>query len=430
MEAFSEYLDTLDSLLATLISTKHNSVLSNSIDAALDGQPARELRRLVPIDDLRASGAFFTGSKLSKIALGNLLNTIDNSSVILDPACGAGDLLIACTNKLPKGRDVERTLALWNTRLIGRDLHSEFIQATKSRLTLAAFRSDKKQTTSSLDTSGLLPNIKQECGLSNDKLYKLATHIVTNPPFTMVTAPKDCSWAQGTINYAAIFMEKIITCCRTNTHVVAILPDVLRSGSRYKKWRQLVERTAEIKNVRLFGQFDNSADVDVFILELTTNTHSAQKVNPWELPLDSSRHQVSDFFKLCVGPVVDYRDPHVGNFHPFLKAKDLPHWQTIEKIDSRRKYSKRLINPPFVVIRRTSRPGDKYRAIGTIVSGNRPVAIENHLIVLEPLDGRENTCRSLLENFQNSKTNDWLNKRIRCRHLTISSIAELPWWED
>lgn len=45
--------------------------------------------------------------------------------------------------------------------------------------------------------------------------------------------------------------------------------------------------------------------------------------------------------------------------------------------------------PPFVAVRRTSGPRDRSRA-----------------------------------------TDAWLNRRIRCRHLTTSAVAGIPWWDE
>jgi hypothetical protein len=82
------------------------------------------------------------------------------------------------------------------------------------------------------------------------------------------------------------------------------------------------------------------------------------------------------------------------------------------------------------VIRRTSRPGDNFRAIGSIINLKEKVAVENHFIVLQPKDSTLNTCKRAMKVISSKKTTRWLNKRIRCRHLTVSSLKELPWWSD
>lgn len=89
-----------------------------------------------------------------------------------------------------------------------------------------------------------------------------------------------------------------------------------------------------------------------------------------------------------------------------------------------------VFRPPFVAIRRTSGPRDRSRAVATIVRGRRAVAVENHVIVCLPEDGSIERCRALLARLRSSRTDDWLNRRIRCRRLTTSAVAGVPWWEE
>ena len=249
MKNFRPYLNYLDKLVDEAIRLPLSTA---SLDAALDGQPADELRRLVSLDQMRSTGAFFTGSKLSKIALQKFVKSLDEQSIILDPACGAGDLLIACAMHLPKGRTLKSTLQIWGDRIMGRDLHPEFIRATKNRLVLAAIRevvSINDHTVSSLEP--LFPRIEERNGLSDYDAIRAASHIVINPPFTMVEAPENCSWASGKINAAALFLEACIEQANNGTRIMAILPDVLRSGSRYRKWREVIERRARQLRLQL-----------------------------------------------------------------------------------------------------------------------------------------------------------------------------------
>lgn len=429
MEAFSTYLQHLDALIASRSDYASNIKITAAIDAALDGQPAKALRRLVPIKDMRSAGAFFTGSELSNRALKPIFDTIDDKSVILDPACGVGDLLIACAAHLTKKESYTQTLASWGAQIIGRDLHPEFIHATKARLLLTAYREGFVPSSIELSKEEKnFPNIRRQCGLTDHDAINAATHIVINPPFTAIISPEDCQWAKGKINSAALFIESCILHARPGTRMVAILPDVLRSGTRYKKWRNLIESRTQIHRVELYGKFDRWADVDVFTLELEIKkTAKSNGHNPWELPLNLSAECVGNYFNVCVGPVVDYRDPHRGPWHPFVKARNLNPWQTIRDIPWNRRFTGRVLSPPFVVVRRTSRPGDKYRATGTIITGDRPVAVENHLLILIPKSGTVKTCKELLKIFKKPETTQWLDQRIRCRHLTISSLADLPW---
>jgi Pyridine nucleotide-disulphide oxidoreductase len=79
--------------------------------------------------------------------------------------------------------------------------------------------------------------------------------------------------------------------------------------------------------------------------------------------------------------LVSYRDPRLGPWHPFIHARGIPAWEVVSSISDHRRFKGRTFVPPFVVVRRTSRPGDKHRAVGTIISGRSSVAVENHLIV-------------------------------------------------
>ena len=56
------------------------------------------------------------------------------------------------------------------------------------------------------------------------------------------------------------------------------------------------------------------------------------------------------------------------------------------------------------------------------------VAVENHLFVLKPIDNTVETCIKMMKILKNKKTDNWINSRIRCRHLTIEVIKNIPLW--
>jgi hypothetical protein len=87
-----------------------------------------------------------------------------------------------------------------------------------------------------------------------------------------------------------------------------------------------------------------------------------------------------------------------------------------------------VITPPFVVVGRTNRPrvGPGSRLYGTIVRGHRDVAIENHLLVLEPHDRTLRGCRAVVEVVESSRATKFLDERLRCRHLTVGAVREIP----
>lgn len=426
---YQSYVEELRTLVAKAARGESSPDLDTSILAALDGQAAESLRSLVPLETLRHDGIFLTGSELANRAVRRILPTLDASSVILDPTCGASDLLLSCVGSLPTKRSVAHTLRAWEAQLVGRDLHPELLEAARLRLLLAVLqRFPGSRISPRTLTRPLFPEIQTGCGLTGG-FYKNATHLVMNPPFTLMPAPDSCDWTSGHVSTAAVFLEQALRHTRPGTRIAAILPDVLRSGSRYVRWRQLVERFAQIELLEIGDQFDRWTDIHVFVLNLRVGqrtTTPSQHVGTWTGPSGGSC--LGDRFAVRIGPVVDYRDPHEGDEHPFIQSRDLRAWDTISSISRTRRFSGTLITPPFIAVRRTSRPGDPHRAVGTLVIGESPIAVENHIICLTPLRGGQRICRAALRNLRDPQSTGWLDERIRCRHLTVRALTELPWW--
>jgi hypothetical protein len=431
MRAFASYVNDLECLLEQALVSPRKDGVDDRIGAALDGQPGSELRRLVGLEDQRAAGAFFTGSVLAERAVGPIAETLDSRSVILDPACGAGDLLLAAAKLLPSRRDMDLRLAFWSDQLIGRDPHPEFVRAAKLRLTLAALdRSSSPRILRTLDADRLFPQITPGCGLSDPDIFSRASHIVINPPFTTSPAPVGCQWASGGVSMAAQFMDVCLRHAREGTRIVAILPEVLRSGERYRKWRSWLEDRARIQRVELLGQFDRWADIDVFALELVVSRPGEGMPSGWMYPSRLITRSVAEYFDVSVGRVVPYRDPEEGRYYRYVHARILKPWGQDSKAREHRRHPSEGLRPPFVVVRRTSRAGQAHRAVGTIISGDSPVAVENHLLVLLPKDGGLASCRRLMGVLRSPRTDEWFDQRIRCRHLTVTAMRQLPWWPE
>lgn len=433
MRAFGPYTCELETLALETTANAANTISNERIRAALDGGPATELRSVVSLEVARANGAFFTGKDLAKRLISSIESQLADGAVVSDLACGTGNLLTACAYHLPMGNDVPQTLELWGRYLRGTDIHEEFVRTTKARLALVAL--DRGAVSGSeIALSDAFPQIRLGDAFEQTKIISEADCITLNPPFTITIAPAKCAWANGKISTAALMLEKCILNAKPGAKIVAILPEVLRTGSHYLRWRKAIERIAKIESVEVVGLFDVWTDVDVFILRLTVGPSDAESIADWwkskgKLPVQSTRF--SDLFEIRVGPVVPHRDKHLGSWHPFIHAQDLPVWKSVN-IDngfSCRRFAGTTYTPPFVVVRRTSRPGDKNRAVGTVIRGKRTVAVENHLVVLKPRDGSLRQCLESLEKLQSTDTNVWLNERIRCRHLTVSSIGEIPWWK-
>lgn len=386
---------------------------------------SKRIRELIPLEELRGNGVFFTGEELSEDAAA-LLNDISIDSRVIDPACGAGNLLISVIPYLPAADTLISTLKMWGNILHGYDLHQEFIKAVKLRIILEASNRVEKIDETNIDVlETYLGNINVGNIFDHSVRLMDMTHILINPPFTKTCFPEKFHWASGSINSAAVFIDFCIKHIGNDTQIVAVLPEVLRSGSNYNKWRELVASNSREMSISQCKQFDTKTDVDIFLLSLIKSQESGFVWNHSNLERYS---QVSDYFDVSVGPVVPHRDKLEGSEYPFLSVKNTPRWETIhtEKIEELRSYSGRTVLPPFVVIRRTSRPSDKDRAAGTIIIGSDLVAVENHLIIARPKSGDIKECRELMTALKHENTNTFLNERIRCRHLTVSAVKEIP----
>ena len=397
-------------------------------ESTLNGAATRELRRTASLSDRKATGAFFTNPTLADRAVRALRVRCDDRHVYLDPTCGAGDLLIAIARRLPLQSTVTATLSAWGKHLVGCDISSVFVRAARARLALLAmYRMGTREPIDPNILSDLFPSIATTDILTCPATYSLSDRVIMNPPFLPVNVPDSCPWSTGLTNSAAFFVESAIRNATRGTRLVAILPDVMRSGSRYHRWRSMLSRIATIEEVEPYGSFDNNTHVDVFLLCVTVHDPPDALDPEWARP-SNSQDTVSLRFNIHVGAVVPHRHPQVGPEHPYIHVGSLSPWSTKYRIPEKRSFPGRVFTPPFVAIRRTSSPRDDKRAVATIVHGTDAVAVENHLIVCLPHDNSIDSCHHLLTRLRSSKTDDWLNRRIRCRHLTVASIAELPWW--
>ena len=428
---FEEYVHELESYAMAALAGNNHILEELDFTKLLNGGVGLELRRRVPLDQRQQIGAFFTGETLRRRALCSFL-TSPIKGPVWDPACGAGDLLLSCAENLPIYEDIGKTIADWGGKLYGNDTQDIFVRAARARLVLAAFargaRKQEEQEEQGPSLHTVFPNLLQQDSLLTP-LKANPADIVLNPPFVSLIAGRDCEWGSGSISAAALFVEMCVTTSSPGTRIVAILPDVLRTGTRYERWRKLIAEHVELRRVDIYGPFDPQADVDVFILELLVRPSrviSAGTNSTWGGFENGSHEKVGNYFSVSVGPVVPHRHKEEGPKLAFLHSRDATPWGILEHLPARRCFSGTTHQPPFVVIRRTSSPRDRERAIGTIINCGEPVAIENHLIVCKPHDGKIDSCLDLIDALRSSSTNDWLNNRIRCRHLTVGSVKEIP----
>lgn len=423
---FSDY-SAYVSQLKRLAVESHRSVDWNTrVEAALNGQASVELRRVAPLETRRKFGAFFTGTDLGSQLIGRSTG-FGAKSVFYDPTCGMGDLLIAAARELPLCKTLPDTLRQWGQQLTGTDLHREFIEGAKTRLVLLARQRHKTAEASQSPDAGFFPNIRVADGLKQEALFDRATHLLLNPPFGQVPAPTDCKWAGGRITEAATFVVAALERAKPGTEMLAILPEVLRSGSFSEQWRKRVGQLAEVQLVQPYGIFDDSADVDVFLLHLVRrigNQHPAP--HEWTTTTAPRTTTIADFFEVHVGRVVPHRDEESGPLRRYIHPRNIAVWVEVTRISEKRRHEGLTYQPPFVVLRRTSRPGDKFRAAATVILGTKPVAVENHLIVCQPRDKTSDRCRALMAQLHTQRVNEFLDHRIRCRHLTVGAVREIP----
>lgn len=396
--------------------------------AALDGEPGRKLRESVRGTLLRESGTFFTGAKISSRLVRGLTNICRTGAV--DPACGAGDLLLAVARNLPIRRTFEETMEAWAACLAGCDIHGEFVTATKLRLCLLALQRGVALPSSQMNMSDILVKITSADGMTHSPLDEPKL-VVMNPPYTRVTAPDDCEWAEGLVSSAALFVDRWLELIPRAGRLIALLPDVLRTGSNYRAWRESVLRRSSLEHLEILGRFDQSADVDVFAATfLVGSGRVVGGPGAWKWTNGSRISTVGDRFSVHVGSIVPHRDRKAGRQHAYLNAKAAPPWGTCKRLSGRIRTERTVFQPPCVVVRRTSSPSDAMRAIGTVILGSRSVAVENHLLVLTPYNDSVEECYELIKILKSAKTTKWLNQRIRCRHLTVDAVAAIPWWSD
>lgn len=418
---YKEFVDTLEASLR-LFEQKPKAEWQDNGYKMVDGLAADEVRRLVSLEARRNHGIFFTNSDLAQTVLRKLRPRFNKDSIIYDPACGAGNLIIATSdfinqNKITLSEDIH---------FYGTDIHAEFTEAARLRCTINQLLHLPQ---GAIRHSVIKPNFSfsQFDGLSRNDFYEKATDIIVNPPFNLIKTEDKLSWSNGKVSAAALFIDKIIQHVKPGTNIYAILPDVLRSGSRYEKWRQRIHEKCISGTAHLLGQFDEHADIDVFAIKLTkrkkrTLNHQVEKI----FHIKKHQRSIEDFFDVCVGTVVDNRDPQKGKKLKYIISKGLKGWTTQIDVKSERRHDGRSFKKPFVVIKRTSRMGDSERAVATIINMPQPVYVDNHLIILKPKSGTLNDCKKVLEILKNKKTDDWINKKIRCRHLTTKIVAQIP----
>ncbi len=358
--------------------------------------PYAALRGTTEVATMRANGTFFTGELLASLLWTSELEDLQSGAVVFDPAAGAGDLLLPVAFWAR-----ENSLAL---TIRVNDVEPSFTTIAMKRLRAAA---GPKSILESQEGDFLSSSISLED----------VTHVALNPPFISVEI--DCEWASGRVNAAAVFVDETLNRLPVGAVLLAILPDVLRSGSRYERWRNRVERHGRVIEVRPQGVFDENTDVHVFLLKVVVG--ATGKSAAW-VARSAGDQTLGDICDVRVGPVVPHRDLEEGPILPFVTARNLTsgeqHW---------RRFHGRAETGPMVLVNRTSRPGDRPRVRARRRDDTSAAAIENHLLIVKPkLDSGVNLGQ-ILETLASEETAEFLDQRIRTRHLTVAALKEVPW---
>lgn len=398
-------------------------------DPHLNGRAARALSDLVDLRTRRESGAFFTTSKIRDGALQSALPKRPRQTAAFDPACGAGDLLLRWTSRLRVGPTLESTIRAWSAELHGTDIHESFVRLARARLVLAAAaRVATVESPIALDSC--FSGVRLADGVESLRALPVEGWTLMNPPFNSLKAPPWYSDGGGSISQAAVFSNAWLRGARSGSNLVAILPEVLRTGSRYASWRTAVERHSSVRRIQSLGQFDLQTDIDVFLL-IARKTSSRRRTVQWWPPPPVAELALDRRPSVAVGTVVPHRDAETGPIRAFLTARNLPHVRECPPPSERRAFSGAVFRAPFVAVRRTSRPGQNPRARATTVTGSDLIAVENHLIVVKPTSGGLRTCNAIAQALGSSESSKWLDQRLGGRHITSQALSELvEGWTD
>lgn len=419
---------SLSSFATTLIaagSRDDETMSENLVTDLMNGHATDFVYNTLSLSDRRLHGVFFSGPSWAKRILSG--QKMGQWRRFIDPSVGVGDLLIEVCSSLPLKGSVHKTIEDWSKRLVAIDLRKSFLDITWLRIQALAVHRHSIEKGQAVDfVFRELP----ESFIVGDALtinLDLRQHdcVVMNPPYQRIVAPALSFVGKGKRSAAAIHLEHILLQAPPGVGVFALVPDVLRSGSSYERFRKELRRIADVSSFDPFGAFGIQADIDVAILAAVTRKSTSEKKSAEKETIQAKK--VGDFFDVSVGPVVPHRTPITGQRYGYLTAKNAVVGKEISSPVEFANYACRLERGPLVIVRRTSSPSDKKRARSTLVTFSKELLVENHLLILKPKDKKISTCRALLRVLEDQSSDVWLNDFIRCRHLTVGSLKQLPW---
>lgn len=433
LSALTAYADATHRELSSAV--RHpptHAARAQTLHQVLNGHPAAAISDILGRPRRRLQGIFFSGPQWATLIARAL--PVDRCDRILDPACGIGDLLLAVARELPLGPTLQDTLQAWSVRLAGSDLHASFLELAWLRLQALAMERHgmahpRLQLATACPTSFRVAN-----ALKESWALRAGDGLVMNPPFQAIAAPRGTVTSAGRVTAALPFLERAVGHAPPGIRVVALVPEVLRSGSRYGRLRDWLSQRCDGLRFEAHGLFSEEANIDVALLVATTRAPSSPKGTPVPLaaptmtfvaePVAPGR-RLGDVCTVRVGAVVPHRTLKNAPRQPYIAVADISPWtETTPRREAG--YRATAHKPPFVAVRRTSGPKDKERIRATVVKGKQPILVENHLLVLKPHKDTLAACRELMEQLRQPHTHDWLNQRIRCRHLTVGAVCEIP----
>ena len=203
------------------------------------------------------------------------------------------------------------------------DIYQEFVDVAKRRIVLKAIsKGATKRQDTDISVNNFFPGLKQGDVRKIKDETEFSATIFMNPPFNLFEPIKPCSWSSGKLSFAAYALDLIIERSKPGTQFIAILPDVLRSGSRYQRWRDQVGQKTEIHSLQPYGLFSSKVNVDVFILGGTVGRHDRGRFNWYKVNRPAGK-SLGESCTIQVGAVVPHRLNGRGKHVPYITAKDI-----------------------------------------------------------------------------------------------------------
>ena len=370
--------------------------------------------------ELQSLGVFFTGQRLARRLI-RRIGEFDVSMRVYDPAAGAGDLLLAYADMMPVCGSLEETIRNWSDKMYATDTNPSFVKLLKLRLfLLAKLKVCDKVRIQDLDLVSVNHMFEHVC-VGDFRNYKFEIDLVlVNPPYNIVVPETKYNWASGRVSNAAVFLFELQR-RYPNAIIAAIVPDVMRSGSRYAKLRKELSGFAMGKEVPV-GQFDKFTDVDVFFAVSHRGLHKFKRE-----PRPMTGRSLGDYYTVKVGSVVPYRDIQDGPECYYLTARNVTPDKEVRRFNERIRSMHKPVKGPFIVVKRTSSPADKVRCAASLVASRSLFHVENHLLVLLPNHNVPlKQSRELLQYLNGREVTRYLNRAIRCRHLTVEVVKKIP----